>query len=170
MVYSMMITLIFCAFIFVLYIGGYGWILRRISNEVQPARCELAEIGESLLAQELDDPARQLYVQWCLDHAFSPWPMLLAALTVPFLFLKFIIVGGGQDSNYNDPKLTKMTWLFLLSSFAANPIFGIVYGIEMLLIGLALLIRGGLPLVIRMVAATMRIEVISFRTDTRRHA
>ncbi|MHB1279869.1 MAG: hypothetical protein ACYCYL_01305 [Acidithiobacillus sp.] len=170
MIQSLMADLLTLTFIFVLYIGGYGWVLRRLADEVQPVRLQLAEIGETLLARESLDPMPRLYVTWCLDHAFSPWPMAIAAVVMPFLAIKLVIVGLGKPSHYDDSRLAKLTGLFLLSTFAANPIFGIVYGLELLGLGLILLIRGGIPLVLRMAATTVRVESASLSRTMRQHA
>ncbi|WP_215844017.1 hypothetical protein HHS34_005690 [Acidithiobacillus montserratensis] len=168
-VQSLMTVPLTLTIIFVLYICGYGWVLRRLADEVQPVRLQLAEFGESLLVQESLDRMQRLYVTWCLDHAFSPWPMAIASLITPFLAIKLAIVGLRKPSHYDDSRLAKLTWMFLLSTFAANPVFGIVYSLELLCLGLILLIRGGIPLVLRMAATTVRIESVSLSHAMRQH-
>ncbi|MBU2774253.1 hypothetical protein HMI48_10300 [Acidithiobacillus ferrooxidans] len=169
MIQSWMMTIIFSTFILVFYVGVYGFVLRRLAHEAQPIRLKLAEFGEVMLTQETFNPVQRQYITWCLDHAFSPWPMIVATFFMPFLAIKLIVFGVGKPSFYDDSRLTRLTGLFLLSTFVANPIFGLMYGLELLVLGIILLLRGGVPMVLRMAASSVIVESKSWSRTVRQH-
>jgi tetrahydromethanopterin S-methyltransferase subunit B len=124
----------------------YVFLLRRLADLVQPYRLRMAEVGEGLLCERPPEPIAE-QIRFYLDNAFSGWFMLVAAIALPAIILCILVMcltrAGrkklSQEQNINE----KLVALFLISTFAANPLFGIVLGAELLTFGLlAILIAG----------------------------
>jgi hypothetical protein len=120
---------------------GYLFVLRRLANVAQPYRLQLAELGERILAHH---PARDRaeLISFYLDHAFSGWVALFAALALPFVALTAVLESASRRPPPN-PDDKRMSLLFAVSAYAANPLFGTVLAAELFVITLLLVMLSG---------------------------
>jgi hypothetical protein len=129
----------------ILVVGGgtcvYALILRRIADLAQPLRLQLAREGEWLLGNPWSREDEQV-IRFMLDNAFNPLPMVVASIGLPIAIAVALVKAiAGKDQL---PKTTnrelrnrqvKVSGLFALSSFAANPVFGLIVLCEVLILG-----------------------------------
>jgi hypothetical protein len=119
---------------------GYMGIVRRAADVVQPLRLQMAELGREVLVSDASADDKS-FVRFCLDNAFNAF--------IPFVGALIMIVGGPvyvlracymalankdfEESSSGDPRVRKMSSLLLISSVAANPFFGTVLVIEVII-------------------------------------
>jgi hypothetical protein len=137
---------------------GYLFVLRRLADMAQPLRLELANAGERLLASGISH-ARKNQVSFCLGNAFSGYVMLIAVLVFPVAVLgKMFSKRAALDTVHQSFDEKKLTVLFGVSAFVANPIFGTILAVEFFLLGLVLFIAHGPAAVAAAVMQTLRAE------------
>jgi hypothetical protein len=139
--------------------GLYLFLLRRMAAAVQPYRLRLAELGERLLARGVD-PVAEATIRFDLQSAFSPWPMVLLAALMPVFVLKegfWAALGRPRRRPEPTLEMQRLIGLVSLSWFAANPLFGLIVALELLVLSLlALLVAGNLAVLrhaVRLLAA-----------------
>jgi hypothetical protein len=120
---------------------AYLFTLRRLADVAQPYRLQLAELGERILT-EPPAPDRAQQVSFYLDHAFSGWVALFAALALPFVALTAMLEPGAKRPlpTTDDKRLSA---LFAVSAYAANPLFGTLVAAELFVITLLLVVLSG---------------------------
>jgi hypothetical protein len=114
---------------------AYLFVLRRLADVAQPYRLELAELGEQLLAEPCS-PERKQQASFYLDNAFKGWIAPFAALVLPFAAVTVLIRSDRRPALNPDDR--RMSLLFGLSVFAANPLFGTVLAVELFVVTLCL--------------------------------
>jgi hypothetical protein len=147
---------------------GYGLLLRRIATIVQPHRLRLAERGEKYLAV-CKDPEERALVNFYLDNAFNPWIAISAFFTLPIVIVQEIwrpaelgFVPADEDAHRS------ICGLASISAFAANPLFGSLVVIELLIASIAVaLVVGNISLIKRAVLALIDSQIPARRGDRR---
>lgn len=130
---------------------------------------ELAERGEKYLA--FCDNQREIQqVNFYLDNAFNPWIAVIACI---FLWVGLLIVllnpRAGALETKNEDEHEAISNLFTISVFAANPLFGMIVAIEIIVFTIvALLLVGNVALIRR--AVTRMLEGQARRSGRRIHA
>lgn len=143
----------------VLAFAGYALILRRLADAAQPARLRLAEEGEALLAEGNLGVENERQVRIYLENAFSGKTALIAALAIPIAMIWLVFQQPQEQSREVEARLSRLGDWFALSVFAANPIFGIVVAVEIILLGTTLAILTGSFSAVRAAVALL------FRSD-----
>ncbi len=137
----------------------YGVLLRRLATIAEPYRFQLAERGEKYLAL-CDNPKEKSQIRFYLDNAFNPWIAFAACF---FLWLALFMVAAKKSANDFEPTSVseheQIANLFTLSVFAANPLFGAVVTVEMVLVTVAVvLIAGNFALVRRVIGIMLEAQ------------
>ena len=146
----------------------YAFALRRFDWMARPLRMALVRRGEALLAYGDLDAKQSAFVEWCLDHAFNPWIMVLSSVLGAVSGFRLILVGThGKPPFTETDDLKAISVLFWVSAFAANPFFGFIVGLEFLLFGSILFLKGGLPLVVRLAVEAANIKLPHYHHKTR---
>src|SRR5258708_5282244 len=90
--------------IVVAFLLGYGILLRRLADLVQPMRLRLAEMGEKYQAAPLNARERNT-IRVYLDNAFSARPAVVVAFLLPFIMIKAAWQRNGDKDTSCDPAL-----------------------------------------------------------------
>lgn len=121
---------------------AYAFLLRRLATAVQPLRLRLAEEGEALLADGVLSPDDEVDVHLFLDNAFNGWAVVFLMLMMPGALLLL-----AKDSEPEDEPpagaVSKLSGLFAVSIFAANPLMGALAVMEFLVIAVTLVVWTG---------------------------
>jgi hypothetical protein len=108
---------------------GYGFVLRRLAEIVQPYRLRLAELGEKYLEMPLKAEERKQIIFY-LENAFNPWIIVMAAVGVPLALLIILFRRSGRDTEYSKNH-DDIALMFTISVIAANPIFAFIAALEL---------------------------------------
>jgi hypothetical protein len=123
--------------------GAYAVLLRRMAMAVQPVRLRLAEEGEALLAEGRLSPQDENDVVLFLDNAFNGWmPVFLMVLMPAAIFLLAKGSPAAEECPPN-PAVSKLSGMFAISIFAANPLMGTAAVIEFILLALIAIVFTG---------------------------
>lgn len=118
----------------------YPVVARLLSNYAQPKRLRIEKLGNDLLNDSKLSATQHKFVQLSLDMNGKFWPMLLIAAVLPLVFFGFIILPKFRRERREDKEFVKLfddkRYKELQSMevgclFAANPIAGIVVGLEL---------------------------------------
>jgi hypothetical protein len=145
----------------------YLLILRRLADLAQPYRLRLAEIGEQALADGM--PAiESAQVRFYLDNAFNGWVTVAANFVLPFVargsLTQLLRSRGLLGRVKMFSRQAELLTLFIVSAFAANPLFGIVALLEFFLLGMVFLLLNGPSALMSVVLAVLRVKAAtSFR-------
>lgn len=146
----------------------YVFLARRLADLVQPLRLRLAREGEALLASSLDpDDARQ--VRFWLDNAFSAVPAAIFVMMFPMLMTNTLIgrlLGKHPKPLRSGAAMRRLSLLFMASAFAANPLFGVIALLELILFGVTVGVLTDPLLLFRSVLSVLGLEA---RLWGRRH-
>lgn len=137
----------------------YAFLIRRLSDFVHPTRLALAAVGEQTLAMELNKDERSA-VTFMLDNAFSPLSAILIC-ALPFILVPLSLFSKKQPDDASPAfkaNRAKISGLFLISAFGANPIFAFIAVNEVLLVGVLLLLLGRSRHILRDWVLLMRAE------------
>jgi hypothetical protein len=139
-----------------LFAIGYGLLLRRLATIVQPHRLRLAEHGEKYLAVCKDQEERGL-IKFYLDKAFSPWITIWAFVSLPIVLIHELVRPAKFDFVPSDEEGHRtICRLFIISVFAANPLFGTLVAVELLIATIVVaLVAGNVVLIKRAILAMM---------------
>jgi hypothetical protein len=136
----------------------YVLLLRRLAEIVQPFRLKMAEDGETLLASGLSE-RDEFQVRYYLDNAFSAKPMAAAAFMLPFFVLCDLVRSAlGRPPPRISLATSRLSFLFTLSAFAANPLFGIIVLVEVFYMGSVVILVADPSILLRAAAALLRAE------------
>ncbi len=139
---------------------GYMLLLRRLADVVQPIRLDIAEVGEKLLASSISE-RRKAQVAFYLDNAFNGLVLPLACLLLPAFFIVALIkIVTKSKWEYptvgNDER--KISGLFTISVAAANPVFALVFLLELVIFMPVLFLASGQSAVVSTLADMLRAE------------
>ncbi|KVM89898.1 hypothetical protein [Burkholderia stagnalis] len=115
---------------------AYMALVRRAADVVHPVRMQMARLGREILAAPNVSAAEKANVRFFLDNAFNaslPFISAVAMLVLgPVYIIRRVISKKKSDPELNgtDPRVKKLVLMFLLSSIAANPLFGALMLIE----------------------------------------
>jgi len=142
---------------------GYGLLLLRLSAVAQPLRLRLAEEGEKYLAL-CNDPRERRIITFYLDNPASPWFAIAAFFLLPIALCRGPSAAIRNRIVYADePTHTRLCLKFFVSAIAANPVFGTLVAIELLVVVI------GVVLVMGNVALVRRAMQIVFEGQARRY-
>lgn len=128
---------------------SYGLLLRRLAKIVEPKRLELARRGEQYL-DLCDTKKEKQQIAFYLENAFDPWVAVVASALIWLALATVIKTGAHKPKEKDAGEHDKIAYLFSISAFAANPLFGTITAIELVLIAVAiLLIEGNTALLTR---------------------
>lgn len=121
---------------------AYAALSGRLQKFVQPVRLRLADSGESLLERNQIPEQHRAVIQYCLDHAFSAWPMFaVSVMMLPSALTPDQTIPPLQDKEL-EQDFDEFLNLFVTSAAAANPICAIIAVSEVLLLVIILAILG----------------------------
>ena len=146
----------------------YGFFLRRIATAVQPLRLQLAERGEKYLRISKDPRERKL-ITFYLDNALSPWVCFWAFILLPVVLVRQMFRSSNNKlEKENEAEYGRILALFTISVFAANPLFGVLTIIEIVIaLLLAIMLSGKFGLLVR--ATVTLIERIAIKATEHQH-
>lgn len=123
----------------------YGFCLRRLAEFAHPYRLKLAEIGEKYLAV-CDDFEEKTEILFYLDNATNPWFLISASMLFPILLVWILIRSGNLERKHkDDTTYLKIIENFNISVFSANPLFGTIVILELVVFALiSILIAGNI--------------------------
>lgn len=127
---------------------SYGLLLRRLAKIVEPKRLELAQRGERYL-DLCDTKKERQQITFYLENAFDPWVAILASFLIWFALVKVIRTGAHKSEERDEREHDEIAWLFSISAFAANPLFGAITVLEILLIAIVVLLIEGNSVLLR---------------------
>lgn len=116
---------------------AYPVIMRALAEAVHPYRLEMADLGRELVEQTGQDEKVVAYVRGCMRDALN-WRELPVIGTAVFAAAINAAIGRGRFQSLvpktaeDQGKLLRFTKLYVISITAANPIFGILFFIELL--------------------------------------
>jgi hypothetical protein len=139
---------------------GYAFTVRRLAELVHTYRLRLAEQGEKYLRLCNTTEERE-QVLFYLDNALNPWLLIWSAILLPVIMIMLLFKSDNPELDITDTGLyNEINYLFISSILAANPLFGIIVIIEMIIFGLpSLLVAGNLLLVRRAIKVFLTREV-----------
>ena len=116
-------------------------------------------------------PEERALIKFYLDKAFSPWVALSACVLFPVVLFqeifwprqgKFDFVPTNEDAH------NKIYRLAVISMFAANPIFGSLVALELIIsAAIVALISGNIALIKRAISAIIDSQASTTRVDHR---
>lgn len=122
---------------------AYMWLMGRCAKLLAPMRMHFAVEGEKFIANTHDERARK-HMQANLDNAFSAFWAIAFAMTIPLFGLINIITEAWSALRHEQrqaPAFSKaereeqqLNVMFLASVAGANPIFGAIIAVELLLL------------------------------------
>jgi hypothetical protein len=127
----------------------YGLLLRRFATVAAPYRFQLAERGEKYLALS-KNPKEKNQIRFYLDNAFNPWIAIGASLALWIAL--FMVIMRSRDAEFvptNEDEYDRICNLFTFSVFAANPLFGIIVALEIIVVTIVVLLAVGNFVLIR---------------------
>jgi hypothetical protein len=147
---------------------SYPIVARLLLNAVYPKRLRILELGNELVRDSRLLKSQREFVALSLNINGKAWPLLLIAFLLPVfvvrtLFSKSFREGSPEEnllvSLSKDPRYVELQDLEVASMFAANPIAGILVGLEIATLAVTGLIffigfAGTQKLVIRVLGAT----------------
>ena len=152
-----------------LFATTYGLLLRRLATIAHPHRLRLAELGEKYLVV-CKAPERVL-IKFYLDKAFSPWVAISAFVLFPVVLVqeifwprkgKFDFVPTDEDAH------NRICRLAMISMFAANPLFGFLVALELIMAAAVVaLISGNIVLIKRAISAIIDNQASTAGSDHR---
>lgn len=137
---------------------AYVWILNRLAKFAQPMRLKMAEDGFLALNDGSLTGDERRAVLLSLNLAFNPWPAVVAAFLFPWAAIYFLVralIAGKSKIRQRSPIVANISWKFLLSSMAANPLFGLVLLVELLAFMGVLILLGYQMEMIRLIALAL---------------
>jgi hypothetical protein len=126
----------------VLCFGLYAIVLRQLAKAVQPLRLRLAEEGEALLTEGVLSIEEESDVRMFLDNAYDGWVAVFLMLMMPAAMFYLLIDPTGTDDRATE-RSAKLSWLFLVSVFAANPFVGALAIMEFVVLAFVMVIATG---------------------------
>lgn len=134
---------------------GYGVFVKRLAIVVQPLRLRLAERGEKYLAV-CKDPKERSLITFYLDNALSPWLAIWTTLLLPIVLIKQLITPVTHKIVKEDEEeCRRLTALFIISTFAANPVFGFFVAVELIIVAIVVILLSGKITLLLRVAITL---------------
>ncbi|MDP6876209.1 MAG: hypothetical protein QF521_22025 [Alphaproteobacteria bacterium] len=142
---------------------AYWLLCNRLARSIHPFRLEMAEIGESLLADErLPDLARRNVIRE-LDGAFSPrvaWTMVLLMIPASLIVVWYAIRRQPLPAFVSIPADLRDDWrtfglIAIASNFASSPLAGIIFAAEFAILILLLVPSGRLIAELQMLGASL---------------
>jgi hypothetical protein len=112
---------------------------RLLLDYVQPKRLRIVELGESLIRDSRLTQKQRGFVAFSLDINGKAWPLLLIVVFLPIVIVKTIFSKSFREGDADDHDLIALAKdtsyqelqdLEVASMFAANPIAGILFGME----------------------------------------
>jgi hypothetical protein len=143
----------------------YAFLIRRLSDFVHPVRLALAAVGEQTLAMDIHEDDRNA-INLMLDNAFNPLSAVVVALLILFFIPASLLFKKQPDkaSQAFKENRTKIAGLFLVSAFAANPVFAIIALNEALFVGILFLLLGRSRHILRDCVALIQAETKAMTT------
>ena len=149
----------------VLAMCAYSFVLRRMADVVQPFRTKLARQGEKLLAKANTDIDKN-QIKFYLDHAFCGWIAPLAVIIFPVSALIYVLMSFSKSGRARvfDADLREsdggLAFLFAISIFAANPLFGLLLAAEIISFGAIVVLAIGPSALLSVVSTSLKVEVM----------
>jgi hypothetical protein len=146
----------------------YPLLARLLLNSAYPKRLRILELGNDLVRDSRLTKKQRDFVAFSLDVNGKAWPLLLIVFLLPVFVMKTIFSksfrkGSPEDNDLlalsKDPRYNELQDLEAASMFAANPIAGVVLGLEIGLLAMTGLIffigfAGFQRMIIRVLGAT----------------
>jgi hypothetical protein len=147
----------------------YGLFVRRLAELVQPLRLQLAERGEKYISISKDGKERRS-IEFYLDNAFNPWICVWGSLFLPALTIWQLVRPMTPKFDATDKEeYRKISALFTISVFAANPLFGLIMIFELTIATIIIIIFSGkLNILLRVGLALVERQAV--RRPARHHA
>ena len=120
-------------------------VMRVLAKRVQPARLSMADLGKELLSSSHLKEDQKIIISMMLDDA-SDWRVMChASVGLPWIIVKMVLgrdmskprLSRISDSETRD-KVDDFVDLHIKSTAAANPLFAVVFGVELALLVLML--------------------------------
>ena len=113
-------------------------LMRMILEKAQPGRIELARLGKQLLSSDRLTTEQKRLVTELLSDAFDWRVMVWAVILFPVVAVRVALRKRGRqtielDALRHDREFGRFLDLHTASTLAANPLFGFVFCIEMML-------------------------------------
>jgi hypothetical protein len=152
-----------------LFATTYGLLLRRLATIAHPHRLRLAELGEKYLVV-CKAPERVL-TKFYLDKAFSPWVAISAFVFFPVVLVQEIFWPRKGKFDFvptDEAAHNRICRLAMISMFAANPLFGSLVALELIMAAAVVaLISGNIMLIKRAISAIIDNQASTAGSDHR---